>query len=115
MALAFSSPAPRFAVSPSIPHTSPSNSFLITVPTPHRRRRCLRRGVKAAAAVDSPSAEGGGLPVEIPNVLLEVNDLRAVIKDTDKEILKGVNLTINEGEVSPALFPSICFDTVDLF
>ncbi|KAM0953832.1 putative ABC transporter, AAA+ ATPase domain, FeS cluster assembly SUF system, ATPase SufC [Dioscorea sansibarensis] len=99
MALMFSSPAPRFAISPSLPPTSPWNSFLITVPTPHRRRRCLRGGVRAAVAVDFPSAEGGGLPAEIPNVFLEVNDLRAVIKGTDKEILKGVNLTINEGEI----------------
>ncbi|KAJ0979181.1 hypothetical protein J5N97_014655 [Dioscorea zingiberensis] len=99
MALPLSSPAPCFAPSPSPPKTPPRNSFLITIPTPHRRRRCRHGAVRAAVAVDSPSAEGGGLRAETPNVFLEVKDLRAVIKDSDKEILKGVNLTINEGEI----------------
>jgi Fe-S cluster assembly ATP-binding protein len=33
------------------------------------------------------------------DVILEVKDLRAEIAESGKEILKGVNLTIREGEV----------------
>ena len=34
-----------------------------------------------------------------PAVLLEVKDLRAVVRETGMEILKGVDLVIREGEV----------------
>lgn len=33
------------------------------------------------------------------NVILEVRDLNAKVAETDNLILKGVNLTIREGEV----------------
>eukprot|EP00271_Cylindrocystis_brebissonii_P008054 TRINITY_DN2207_c0_g4_i1.p1 TRINITY_DN2207_c0_g4~~TRINITY_DN2207_c0_g4_i1.p1 ORF type:complete len:370 (-),score=57.81 TRINITY_DN2207_c0_g4_i1:294-1316(-) len=60
-------------------------------------RRVSRSHVVCALAEADTSAEtatkGSG------KVILEVRDLRAVISETDKEILKGVNLTIREGEV----------------
>ncbi|TKY60777.1 ABC transporter I family member 6 [Spatholobus suberectus] len=46
------------------------------------------RGVNHRVCVAS-----GGSP------LLEVNDLRAKIVESNVEILRGVNLTINQGEV----------------
>lgn len=38
--------------------------------------------------------------------ILKINDLHAVIAGTDKEILKGVNLSIREGEVHAVMGPN---------
>ena len=38
--------------------------------------------------------------------ILKISDLHAVIAGTDKEILKGVNLSINEGEVHAVMGPN---------
>ncbi|KAG1338925.1 ABC transporter I family member 6, chloroplastic [Cocos nucifera] len=110
MALAFSSslsfssstPLPPF---PSLPfRTSPADSSLITIRAPHRIRPislCTRRSLrpKATVVVDSPTAGGAAPRRGPPRVLLEVKDLRAVIAESGQEILRGVNLTIYEGEV----------------
>jgi len=38
-------------------------------------------------------------------MLLEIKDLHAGIKGKDKEILKGINLTVNHGEVHAIMVP----------
>ncbi|CAI9774947.1 unnamed protein product [Fraxinus pennsylvanica] len=80
--------------------TSTYNSSLFTLPaTPRRFIRCPRSlKLRASLAVDSPSTsatERGGAA----ELLLEVKDLSAVIAESKQPILKGVNLTIREGEV----------------
>ncbi|KAL6523013.1 RAC-alpha serine/threonine-protein kinase [Orobanche minor] len=52
---------------------------------------------RATIAVESPSssaADHGG-----PKLLLQVKDLTAAITESKQSILKGVNLTVHEGEV----------------
>ena len=39
-------------------------------------------------------------------MLLEIKDLHAGIKGKDKEILKGINLTVNHGEVHAIMGPN---------
>lgn len=54
--------------------------------------------MQATVSVETPSSStsaGGGAP----KLLLEVKDLSAVISDSKQPILKGVNLTVHEGEV----------------
>ncbi|XP_075514197.1 ABC transporter I family member 6, chloroplastic-like [Primulina tabacum] len=58
--------------------------------------RTLR--LRATVSVETPSSStsgGGGAP----KLLLEVRDLSAVIAESKQPILKGVNLTVHEGEV----------------
>lgn len=60
----------------------------------------LALGVRTTVATESPvisDTESGG---DSPKLLLEVKDLSAVIADSRQPILKGVNLSIHEGEVS---------------
>lgn len=40
------------------------------------------------------------------SALLEIQDLRAKVRDEDVEILKGVNLTINKGEIHALMGPN---------
>ncbi|KAK3022370.1 hypothetical protein RJ639_047344 [Escallonia herrerae] len=75
---------------------STSSSRLFTpLATPSR---CRFPKFNAAVAVESPpaSAADGG---DSPKLLLEVRDLSAVITESRQPILKGVNLSIHEGEV----------------
>ncbi|CAA2960567.1 ABC transporter I family member 6, chloroplastic [Olea europaea subsp. europaea] len=76
------------------------NSSLFTLPATRRRFiRCPRSlKLRASLAVDSPStsATGRGGAAEL---LLEVKDLSAVITESKQPVLKGVNLTVREGEV----------------
>ncbi|KAI5670351.1 hypothetical protein M9H77_10715 [Catharanthus roseus] len=61
-----------------------------------RYRQFLR--MKAAVTVESPASsatDAGGSP----KLLLEVKELSAVVTESRQSILKGVNLTIYEGEV----------------
>ncbi|KAL3524079.1 hypothetical protein ACH5RR_016913 [Cinchona calisaya] len=84
--------------------SSASNSQSVVVSAFPVRNRCrfinIRRclGVRSAVAVESPSSsatDSGGFP----KLLLEVKELSAVISESKQPILKGVNLTIHEGEV----------------
>ncbi|CAN4095971.1 unnamed protein product [Withania somnifera] len=76
--------------------TSPLVSFnnspltSISLLPSHRRRR-----LKATVNVESPSSSA----TDSPKVLLEVRDLSAVIGESKQQILKGVNLTVRQGEV----------------
>ncbi|MED6212334.1 ABC transporter I member 6, chloroplastic [Stylosanthes scabra] len=68
-------------------HVSPTfNPSIFTLPT-HRCRR------PPSLAVRATSLSGA------PQPLLQVNDLKAKILESGVEILHGVNLTVNEGEV----------------
>nr|XP_010921195.1 ABC transporter I family member 6, chloroplastic [Elaeis guineensis] len=102
--LLFSSSTPPPS-SPSLPfRTSPTDSSLITIPAPHRIRPISIRTrpslrPKATVAADSPATGGAAPRSGPPRVLLEVKDLKAVIAESGQEILRGVNLTIYEGEV----------------
>ena len=65
----------------------------------HQTRRPASRNVRvtrsSVAEVEAPPA-----PAAVGNVMLEVKGLTAKIADSGKEILKGVDLVIREGEVS---------------
>nr|GMC61842.1 ABC transporter I family member 6, chloroplastic [Ipomoea batatas] len=84
---------------------STSNSRLFTVSAirpqrcrlPPARRRFLV--VKSAVAVESPATSSADRDDGYSNLLLEVKDLSAVISESKQPILKGVNLTVREGEV----------------
>lgn len=71
---------------PPITTFSPPKSILLTLPT-LRHRRC--------ATTRASSSQHD----KTPQPLLQVNDLKAKIVESDLEILHGVNLTVNEGEV----------------
>ncbi|KVI04524.1 ABC transporter, conserved site-containing protein [Cynara cardunculus var. scolymus] len=82
---------------------STPNSMLFTVSAHPHHRRCPRRfssfRLNATIVAESPTASasnGGGGP---PKLLLEVKDLTAVISESGKKILNGVNLSIYEGEI----------------
>ncbi|KAL9266717.1 ABC transporter I family member 6, chloroplastic-like protein [Drosera capensis] len=62
-----------------------------------RRRQSLIPAVASVAAVDAPASISGG--EDEAKLLLEVRNLRAVIKESRQEILNGVNLTVRQGEV----------------
>lgn len=49
--------------------------------------------------MDSQTSGEKTLEAVPPRVLLEVKDLTAIVAESRQEILRGVNLTINEGEV----------------
>ena len=55
--------------------------------------------VRATLAIDSPATDGDRLESSHPRVLLEVKNLEAVIAETRQTVLRGINLTIREGEV----------------
>ncbi|XP_073124856.1 ABC transporter I family member 6, chloroplastic [Henckelia pumila] len=80
---------------------TPTLTFRSSAAGTHRHRfirtPCTLR-LRATVAVETTpsSASGGG---GIPKLLLEVKDLSAVIVESKQPILKGVNLTVNEGEV----------------
>lgn len=86
---------------------SPSKSFVFTLPAirPLRLRYynhprlSLSRVTATLSAVESPSKSSSDGQNEKNRPLLQVTDLTAVIAETKQEILKGVNLSVNEGEV----------------
>ncbi|KAH7547700.1 hypothetical protein JRO89_XS14G0004400 [Xanthoceras sorbifolium] len=84
----------------------PSNTQLITPPTICPLRLCSKhcQSFKPIAAtlstVDSPLTSSTDGHDEKKKPLLKVTDLRAAIVESKQEILKGVNLLVNEGEVS---------------
>ncbi|XP_072984815.1 ABC transporter I family member 6, chloroplastic isoform X2 [Typha latifolia] len=97
--------SPSSPSSPSPP--SPSLSFRVSrtyssmTPVSYRNRVRIRARLtrpRATLTVDSPASGAAGASGP-GRVLLEVRDLKAVVKNTGTEILHGVNLTINEGEV----------------
>ncbi|KAJ6846842.1 ABC transporter I family member 6, chloroplastic-like [Iris pallida] len=59
----------------------------------HHRRSFPSLRLKPPAAAGDVSSPPTSKP------FLQVEDLRAVIAETDQEILRGLNLTVNEGEV----------------
>ncbi|CAL1386911.1 unnamed protein product [Linum trigynum] len=105
-----SRPSPSLPTPNSVAASAKSNrltfnfNFLPHPTTPTRlcfgttnRRRLTVRPLAAAALPTVASDESVGVPGKKP--LLEVRDLKAVIAETGQEILKGVNLVVNEGEV----------------
>lgn len=103
---------------PSNPSTSccsfkfsnlPSKSHVFTLPALpllcrrsnyHRHHLSLNRVTAALSAVDSPLKSSSDGQDEKSQPLLQVTGLTAVIAESKQEILKGVNLLVNEGEVS---------------
>ncbi|KAM3233825.1 putative ATP-dependent transporter ycf16 [Capsicum annuum] len=94
--------------SPSCSSTSPfvssKNSPLPNINSFRSHRRNFPRvrftlRVKAAMSVESPSSSATDRGDDSPKVLLEVKDLSAVIAESKQQILKGVNLTVRQGEV----------------
>ncbi|CAK9135912.1 unnamed protein product [Ilex paraguariensis] len=84
--------------------TSSSSSHFLTVSTigPQRRRFtpiCPSLRLKATLAVEPVSNSGSDRDRESPKLLLEVKGLSAVIAESKEPILKGVSLTVYEGEV----------------
>lgn len=100
----------RFPATPFRTHVSgPLNPwrFRSRLPRLHAPTRA-----KATLTVDSPATGDASSRNGPPRVLLEVKDLKAVIKESGQEILRGVNLTIHGGEVGRSPFlprhPPIC-------
>ncbi|XP_018852058.1 ABC transporter I family member 6, chloroplastic-like [Juglans regia] len=94
--------APSFPGSSSVVRFLPPNFLQFTLPTlrPLCCRPFHRRPVTvftaSLSAVDSPATSG---IQEEKKLLLEVKELTAVIAESKQQILKGVNLSIYEGEV----------------
>ncbi|KAI0498083.1 hypothetical protein KFK09_021324 [Dendrobium nobile] len=92
---------------PSISSSSSStrvhpNSISFKLPSRFRYRNADRRRsyqIAATLTVDSQTSGEKTLDTDRPRVLLEVKDLTAIVAESRQEILRGVNLTINEGEV----------------
>ncbi|PKU81530.1 ABC transporter I family member 6, chloroplastic [Dendrobium catenatum] len=92
---------------PSISSSSSStrvhpNSISFKLPSRFRSRSADRRRsyqIAATLTVDSQTSGEKNLDTDRPRVLLEVKDLTAIVAESRQEILRGVNLTINEGEV----------------
>ena len=84
---------------------SPPNSLKFTLPALRPRsnhhRLSLSSVTASLSAVDSP--ESSHIQNE-KKLLLEVKGLTAVIAESKQQILKGVNLTIYEGEVCTQSF-----------
>ncbi|XP_058207420.1 ABC transporter I family member 6, chloroplastic [Rhododendron vialii] len=88
--------------SPILPFkNSTPNRLLFTSPALCRRfpPNRLTPRLKAALAVESPAVSGKNSGGNSPEILLEVKDLSAVIAESKQPILKGVNLSVYEGEV----------------
>ncbi|KAL3521336.1 hypothetical protein ACH5RR_019485 [Cinchona calisaya] len=91
---------------PSSSSTSSSNSQLILVTSLFSRRcrfiNCNTRRrsprVRSAVTFESPASSASDSS-ELPKLLLEVKDLSAVVSESKQPILKGVNLTVRQGEV----------------
>ncbi|KAG5558189.1 hypothetical protein RHGRI_008195 [Rhododendron griersonianum] len=77
------------------------NRLLFTSPALRRRfpPNRLPPRLRAALAVESPAASGKNRGGDSPEILLEVKDLSAAIAESKQPILKGVNLSVYEGEV----------------
>ncbi|OAY80210.1 ABC transporter I family member 6, chloroplastic [Ananas comosus] len=94
---------PHLRISPSVSPSilaSSSAPRRVRLPPAPRRGAAAAAAAKATMAVESATAAGGGAAAGGPaRVLLEVRDLKAVVKESGKELLHGVDLTINEGEV----------------
>ncbi|KAL7147648.1 hypothetical protein ABFS83_06G121300 [Erythranthe nasuta] len=83
---------------------NPTLSFNISNSITPQRRRFLRSPrtftLRATVAAEvSSSSSAAADTVGPPKLLLEVKDLTAIIADSKQTILKGVNLTVREGEV----------------
>ncbi|KAL7108590.1 hypothetical protein ACP275_06G121800 [Erythranthe tilingii] len=82
---------------------NPTLSFNISNSiTPQRRRFVLSPRTftpRATVAAEVSSSSAAADRVGPPKLLLEVKDLTAIIADSKQTILKGVNLTVREGEV----------------
>lgn len=76
---------------PPITTFSPPKSTLFTLPALRRINHRHRRCATTRASISQHD--------KTPQPLLQVNDLKAKIVESDLEILHGVNLTVNEGEV----------------
>jgi Fe-S cluster assembly ATP-binding protein len=77
---------------------SASNSLFFS----HNRRFPQTRltfAIKATVAAESPAIYGVDGSGGAPKLLLEVKDLTAVITESRQPILKGVNLSVHEGEI----------------
>ncbi|GFP86635.1 ABC transporter i family member 6 chloroplastic [Phtheirospermum japonicum] len=82
---------------------APSFSFKVSTPSGPKRRRFLQSyrtfAPRASVAVETTSSSAAADRGGSPKLLLEVKDLSAVIAESKQPILKGVNLTVHEGEV----------------
>ncbi|XP_009621684.1 ABC transporter I family member 6, chloroplastic [Nicotiana tomentosiformis] len=84
--------------------SSPSNSPLPNVSLFPSNRRSFSRirstlRLKAALSVESPSSSATNRGDDSSKILLEVKNLSAVIRESKQQILKGVDLTVRQGEV----------------
>ncbi|KAL5711984.1 ABC transporter I member 6 [Ranunculus cassubicifolius] len=94
---------PPLSFSTSSLKISSTNSTKLINPTAlhnhHQNRQCPTI-VKSSLTVDSsPTKTSSNKEDGSSKILLEVKDLKAVIKETNQEILKGVNLVMRQGEV----------------
>jgi Fe-S cluster assembly ATP-binding protein len=95
-----SSSSSSLSYSASFVRFSPPNFLQFTHPALRSRsnhRRYLTAVSASLSTIDS--AETSGRQDEKKKLLLEVKDLTAVITESRQQILKGVNLSIYEGEV----------------
>ncbi|KAK8943230.1 hypothetical protein KSP39_PZI009622 [Platanthera zijinensis] len=97
------SPLPRFpSLSPRVSITKifPSSISLFG-PSRFRSHGVDLRSQATAATltVDYRTPGEETLDTGPPRILLEVRDLTAIVAESRQEILRGVNLIINEGEV----------------
>lgn len=94
---------------------SPSPVVFATQALTSSRSRSVRildryQPARATLAVDSTATDGSRLQSGSPTVLLEVKDLKAVIAESNQMVLRGINLTIREGEVRFAHPPLLSFN-----
>ena len=84
-----------------LPFYNPTSKNSVRSRQQHTRRSASRnvRVTRSSLA----EVEGTPAPAAVGNVMLEVKGLTAKIADSGKEILKGVDLVIREGEVSSPL------------
>jgi Fe-S cluster assembly ATP-binding protein len=97
-----SSSSSSLSYSASFVRFSPPNFLQFTHPALRSRSRSNHRLYLTAVSASLStidSAETSGRQDEKKKLLLEVKDLTAVITESRQQILKGVNLSIYEGEV----------------